>query len=76
MAMMFAAAVGLTAGVYAADRRGRAGDAVVMGASQVGVAVPKFWLAILLVIVFAVTLGSFRRADFPVGEGRRGRLAP
>src|ERR1700690_3454508 len=56
MAMAFAAGVGLATGVYAADRRGRVGDAIVMGASQVGIAVPNFWLAILLVIVFAVTL--------------------
>jgi peptide/nickel transport system permease protein len=65
MAMAFAAAVGLAAGVYAADRRGRAGDAIVMGLSQVGVAVPNFWLAILLVIVFAVTLRLVPAGGFP-----------
>ena len=65
MAMAFAAAVGLAAGVYAADRRGRAGDAVVMGASQIGIAVPNFWLAILLVIVFAVTLRLVPAGGFP-----------
>ena len=65
MAMAFAAAVGLAAGVYAADRRGRAGDAIVMGASQVGIAVPNFWLAILLVIVFAVTLRLVPAGGFP-----------
>ena len=31
MAMALAAIIGLAAGVYAADRRGRAGDAIVMG---------------------------------------------
>src|SRR6516162_7101476 len=56
MAMALAAVLALSAGVYAADRRGRAGDAVVMGVSQVGIAVPNFWLAILLVLLFAVTL--------------------
>ena len=65
MAMAFAAAVGLATGVYAADRRGRAGDAIVMGASQVGIAVPNFWLAILLVIVFAVTLRLVPAGGFP-----------
>jgi peptide/nickel transport system permease protein len=65
MAMAFAATVGLAAGVYAADRRGRAGDAIVMGASQVGIAVPNFWLAILLVIVFAVTLRLVPAGGFP-----------
>ena len=65
MAMAFAAVVGLAAGVYAADRRGRTGDAIVMGASQVGIAVPNFWLAILLVIVFAVTLRLVPAGGFP-----------
>jgi peptide/nickel transport system permease protein len=72
MAMALAAAVALTAGVYAADRRGRAGDAIVMGASQVGVAVPNFWLAILLVLVFAVTLRVVPAGGFP-GWGEPGR---
>jgi peptide/nickel transport system permease protein len=65
MAMAFAAVVGLAAGVYAADRRGRAGDALVMGLSQLGVAVPNFWLAILLVLLFAVTLRLVPAGGFP-----------
>ena len=50
LAMAIATLVALVAGVYAADRRGRAGDAAVMAASQVGLAVPNFWFAILLVL--------------------------
>lgn len=65
MAMALAAVIGLGAGVYAADRRGRAGDVMVMGASQVGVAAPNFWLAILLVLVFAVTLRLVPAGGFP-----------
>jgi peptide/nickel transport system permease protein len=65
MAMALAAAVALAAGVYAADRRGKPGDALVMGASQIGLAVPNFWLAILLVIVFAVTLRLVPAGGFP-----------
>ena len=65
MAMALAAVVALTAGVFAADRRGRAGDAIVMGASQIGIAVPNFWLAILLVLVFAVTLRVVPAGGFP-----------
>ena len=69
MAMALAAVIALIAGVYAADRRGRTGDAIVMGASQIGVALPNFWLAILLVIVFAVTLRLVPAGGFP-GWGR------
>ena len=65
MAMALAAVIALAAGVYAADRRGRMGDALVMGASQVGLAVPNFWLAILLVIVFAVTFRLAPAGGFP-----------
>jgi peptide/nickel transport system permease protein len=65
MAMILAAAIALTAGVYAADNRGRGGDVLVMGASQVGLAVPNFWLAILLVLVFAVSLRWVPAGGFP-----------
>ena len=65
MAMALAAAIALAAGVYAADRRGKTGDAIVMGASQIGLAVPNFWLAILLVIIFAVTLRVAPAGGFP-----------
>jgi peptide/nickel transport system permease protein len=65
IAMGLAAAIALAAGVYAADRRGKPGDALVMGASQIGLAVPNFWLAILLVIVFAVTLRLVPAGGFP-----------
>jgi peptide/nickel transport system permease protein len=68
MAMALAAIIALAAGVYAADRRGRVGDALVMGASQIGLAVPNFWLAILLVIVFAVTLRLVPAGGFPGWE--------
>ena len=65
MAMAFAAVIAFAAGVYAADRRGRPGDAVVMGLSQIGLAVPNFWLAILMVIVFAATLRIVPAGGFP-----------
>ncbi len=65
MAMALSAAIALAAGVYAADRRGRAGDAMVMGMTQIGLAVPNFWLAILMVIVFAVTLRLVPAGGFP-----------
>src|SRR5574337_497388 len=60
MAMALAAAIALTAGAYAADQRGKTGDAIVTAASQIGLAIPNFWLAILLVILFAVTLRTAR----------------
>ncbi|HME84584.1 MAG TPA: ABC transporter permease [Roseiarcus sp.] len=65
MAMAFAAVIAFASGVYAAERRGRTGDAIVMGVSQIGLAVPNFWLAILMVIVFAATLRIVPAGGFP-----------
>ena len=36
-----------------------------MGATQLGIAVPNFWFAILMVIVFAINLGWFSAGGFP-----------
>jgi peptide/nickel transport system permease protein len=57
--------VALTAGVYAAERRGKAGDVAVMAASQFGLAIPNFWFGILLVLVFAVHWRLFPAGGFP-----------
>jgi peptide/nickel transport system permease protein len=54
LAMAITTVVAFTAGVFAAQRRGRTGDVAVMAASQIGLAVPNFWFAILLVLIFAV----------------------
>jgi peptide/nickel transport system permease protein len=68
LSMAIAAVVALVAGVYAADARGRAGDAAVMAASQVGLAVPSFWFAILLVLAFAVHWRLAPAGGFPGWE--------
>jgi len=65
LALLIAVAVALPLGIYAATHHGRAGDYSVMAASQVGIAVPDFWLGILLVLLFSVTLGWFNAGGFP-----------
>lgn len=52
-------------GMLAAVRRGRPGDYGVMAFSQLGMAVPNFWFAILLILGLAVGLGWFPAAGFP-----------
>lgn len=54
IALALAAVIGVPAGVYAARRPGRLLDRAVTGISVLGVAVPEFILAPLLVLVFAV----------------------
>ncbi|MEQ8966586.1 MAG: ABC transporter permease subunit [Azospirillaceae bacterium] len=56
-AMIFALAIGLPAGVLAAVRRGKPLDHAVMGISLTGYSMPIFWWAILLILLFSVTLG-------------------
>lgn len=68
-ALLLAVAVGLPAGILAAARRGRAADAGIMGATQLGVAVPNFWFAMLMVLVLAVKLRWFPAGGFPGWEG-------
>jgi ABC-type dipeptide/oligopeptide/nickel transport system permease component len=55
-AMFFAVVVGVPAGVWAALRRGSLADTAVMTVALSGVSFPVFWLAIILIYIFAVTL--------------------
>jgi peptide/nickel transport system permease protein len=52
-------------GMLAATRRGRPGDWGVMAFSQLGMAVPNFWFAILLILAFSVGLGWLPAGGFP-----------
>ncbi|MEM7644253.1 MAG: ABC transporter permease [Pseudomonadota bacterium] len=57
--------IAIPAGLLAASKRGSAADWGVMGATQIGLAVPNFWFAMLLVLVFAVGLGWASAGGFP-----------
>jgi len=65
MAMLLTVATALTLGLYAASRHNRFGDVGVMAASQVGIAIPNFWFAILLILLFAVQLQWVSAGGFP-----------
>jgi len=64
MAMVLTTTIALVVGIYAASHHNRAGDIGVMAVSQVGIAIPNFWFAILLVHLFAVKLGWISAGDF------------
>jgi len=55
-AMIISTAIGLPLGILAARHRGKLLDTALMVLAQVGVAVPGFWLGMLLTLFFAVTL--------------------
>jgi oligopeptide transport system permease protein len=56
IALVIAIGIGVPLGLLAALRRGRALDRILMGLSGLGLAMPKFVVAPLLVLVFAVML--------------------
>jgi len=57
--------IAFPAGIYAASRRGGPGDVTIMGATQLGVAIPNFWFAMILVLIFAINLRWFSAGGFP-----------
>jgi peptide/nickel transport system permease protein len=65
LAMAITVVLALAAGLYAAARHRRSGDVAVMSLSQLGIAIPNFWLAILLILLFAVHLQWFDAGGFP-----------
>ena len=64
-ALMLTVVVAFPVGILAAARRGSVTDITVMGATQLGVAIPNFWFAILMVILFAINLRWFSAGGFP-----------
>ena len=64
-ALCLSTVIAIPVGLIAAARRGKATDYGIMGATQLGIAVPNFWFAMLLVLVFAVNLRWFSAGGFP-----------
>lgn len=61
--------IAIPVGVLAAAKRGQPTDFGIIGVTQLGIAVPNFWFAMLLVLVFAVNLRWFSAGGFPGWEG-------
>ena len=81
MAMTFTSVLALVAGIYAASRHNKLGDVGVMGLSQIGIAIPNFWFAILLILLFSVHLKWFAAGGFPgwdegIAQGIKALLLP
>jgi peptide/nickel transport system permease protein len=56
LAMLLTTVIALAVGVYAASRHNSAGDVGLMTLAQIGIAIPNFWFAILLILLFSVKL--------------------
>src|SRR4030095_10807815 len=70
-AMLLAIALAVPLGVLAAANRGSKIDLLAMGVALLGQSVPNFWLAIMMILLFAVSWGllptSGRRGPAHVG---------
>lgn len=55
--LIIAVVLAVPAGIYSALREGKASDVIVRLTSQFGVSIPDFWLGMLLISLFSVTLG-------------------
>jgi len=64
MAITLSTALAIPLGVLAAARRNRSADVLVGIFAQLGVAVPNFWFAILLILLFSVSLGWLPAGGF------------
>jgi peptide/nickel transport system permease protein len=58
-AMVIGIMVGVPLGIMAGMRPGSVRDKVGVGVASLGVAIPNFWLAMVLIAIFAVDLGWF-----------------
>ena len=55
-AMLLAASLGITIGVLSSRRPGSAFDRLAMGGAYLGISFPVYWVGLILILVFAVTL--------------------
>ena len=65
LALLLTVALALPLGVLAAARHGRATDRAIGVLSQVGVAIPNFWLGLIFILVFATGLNWLPAGGFP-----------
>jgi peptide/nickel transport system permease protein len=81
LSMAITVVLALGAGLYTAANHNRLGDVGVMSLTQIGIALPNFWFAILLILLFAVKLqwlsaGGFAGWEDGIWPGVKSLLLP
>ncbi len=72
-ALFFASVIGIPIGIFAAQNCGKFSDSAIMSMSFIGISIPSFWLAILLILVFSVKLHWVSAAG---GQGLKNLILP
>lgn len=65
MAIFLSISIAIPLGAYAAAHQNKASDHLITTFASLGMAVPSFWLAILLIFIFVVQLQWFSYGGFP-----------
>jgi peptide/nickel transport system permease protein len=65
LAILLSVVIAVPLGTFAAARRAGTADIIATLFSQVSIAVPAFWVALLLIILFSTTLGVMPAGGFP-----------
>ena len=81
MALAITVMIAFPVGMIAAAQRNTPADAAIMGVTQLGIAIPNFWFAMLLVLVFSIGLRWFSAGGFPgwdagIGAGLKALTLP
>jgi len=76
LTLIIAVAIGIGAGVLSGTNRDNWIDNGVRVIATVGVAVPVFWLGIMLILVFALYLGWLPASGGPARHGMRALILP
>jgi peptide/nickel transport system permease protein len=73
MALLISTLIAIPTGLFAASRHGKMADSLSMSAAQLGIAIPNFWFAILL--VYAIVLLPFQAQNWAGQSGFWGGFA-
>lgn len=67
IALLISTLIAIPVGIIAAAKRGKKTDIAVIGATQLGIAIPNFWFALLLIYLFVLLPVQYGYAIFPAG---------
>ncbi len=75
VAFVVSVAIAIPAGMLAASRIRSGADYVINLMCFAGISIPPFWLALMLILLFSVTLGWLPANSLPVGDAGLGEKA-